>query len=53
MLLLRQPEQGKGFEVVAKEVQKLADNMRETSEHIDKYTDELIDITAKLANAFK
>ncbi len=49
----RAGEQGKGFEVVAKEVQKLADNMRETSEHIDKYTDELITITSKLANASK
>ncbi len=49
----RAGEHGKGFEVVAKEVQKLADNMRGTSENIDKYTDELIDITAKLANAFK
>lgn len=49
----RAGEHGKGFEVVAKEVQKLADNMRETSENIDKYTDELIDITSKLANASK
>ena len=49
----RAGEHGKGFEVVAKEVQKLADNMRETSEHIDKYTDELITITSKLANASK
>lgn len=49
----RAGEHGKGFEVVAKEVQKLADNMRETSENIDKYTDELIAITSKLANASK
>lgn len=49
----RAGEHGKGFEVVAKEVQKLADNMRETSENIDKYTDELITITSKLANASK
>lgn len=49
----RAGEHGKGFEVVAKEVQKLANNMRETSEHIDKYTDELITITSKLANASK
>lgn len=49
----RAGEHGKGFEVVAKEVQKLADNMRETSENIDKYTDELIAITSKLANVSK
>lgn len=49
----RAGEHGKGFEVVAKEVQKLADDMRETSENIDKYTDELIAITSKLANASK
>ena len=49
----RAGEHGKGFEVVAKEVQKLADNMRGTSENIDRYTDELITITSKLANASK
>ena len=37
----RAGETGRGFNVVAKEVHKLADSMRVTSEHINQYTNKL------------